>query len=251
MKTSRIISLFIVLIFVMVALTYNSAQSQNGSSGEPFPGIPTITDERDGQVYPTVQIGDQCWMEQNLNIGKMIQKKEMQADNGIIEKYCYDNLEEYCDNFGGLYQWGEVISYSSNSKGICPKGWHIPSEAEWQELIQVLGGPKIAGSQIKSPDKNYWYYPDNVSAWTTSPIFYKSKRKKRRKQGHVDPNGSGFNARGAGYLDGSPRRFDGIRELVLFWTSSQSVFKLYYHNSLVNKYGQGKKVGASVRCLKD
>ncbi len=251
MKPNRIISLFAVLIIVTVTTTYSSAQSGNDSFGKPCPGIPTITDNRDGQVYPTVQIGNQCWMAKNLNIGKMIQKKEIQANNGIIEKYCYDNLEEHCNNFGGLYQWREVISYKGNSQGICPTGWHIPSEAEWQELIQFLGGSKIAGIQLKSPDKNYWYYPDNVSPWTTSPIFYKSKRKKRRKQGHVDPNGSGFNARGAGYLDGSPRRFDGIRELVLYWTSSQSALKVYYHNSMVNKYGQGKKVGASARCLKD
>lgn len=225
--------------------------SQEYNAGEPCPGTPIFTDSRDGNIYHTVQIGEQCWMQSNLNIGEMINKSEMQSNNGIFEKYCYDDNEDICSKYGGLYQWWEVMQYSKGAQGLCPTGWHIPSESEWKTLIEYLGGKKAAGSKLKTPDKNFWYYPENVNPWTTSLLDVNSKKKRRIIEGYVDPNGSGFNAYGAGYLDGSPRRFDGVRELVLFWTSDQSVVKLYFHNNYANIYKQGDKLGASVRCLRD
>ncbi len=68
-----------------------------------------IIDDRDGQTYNTVQIDDQCWLAENLNIGIMINGAYNQSDNGVINKYCYDNDPSNCEIYGGLYQWDEMI----------------------------------------------------------------------------------------------------------------------------------------------
>jgi len=73
----------------------------------PCQGIPTVTYE--GQVYNTVQIFNQCWLKENLNVGIMIPAGQQMSNDGIIEKYCYNNSEDSCAIYGGLYQWGEVF----------------------------------------------------------------------------------------------------------------------------------------------
>ena len=88
-----------------------------------------------GQVYHTVKIGQQCWMSDNLNIGKWTDESQIQKeqDDGIIEKYCYGNNFTQCDYWGGLYQWNELMGYTqaSGAQGICPAGWHVPSSQDW------------------------------------------------------------------------------------------------------------------------
>jgi uncharacterized protein (TIGR02145 family) len=104
------------------------------TSGEPCPDAPTVT--WGGQIYQTVQIGNQCWLEENLNVGTMIEGTIEQSNNGTIEKYCYDNDESNCDTYGGLYQWNETMQYNTaeGSQGICPDGWHVPTDAEFKIL---------------------------------------------------------------------------------------------------------------------
>lgn len=102
----------------------------------------TLIDYRDGQKYPTVLIGTQCWFAKNLNIGEKIDHEpEYQTDNGIIEKFCYNNDENNCDVHGGLYTWTETMAYDTTegSRGICPSGWHVPSDQEWIDLELALG----------------------------------------------------------------------------------------------------------------
>lgn len=91
------------------------------------PNIPVVL--LDDQVYATVQIGDQCWFRENLNVGKMLNGKTRQWDNKVIEKYCYEDKEEYCQTFGGLYRWNEALQYElkEGAQGICPAGWHVPT----------------------------------------------------------------------------------------------------------------------------
>jgi hypothetical protein len=67
------------------------------------PGIPTVA--YDGQVYHTIQIGSQCWMKENLNVGVMIPGTQWMHDDGIIEKYCYDNDPDNSTKYVGLYEW--------------------------------------------------------------------------------------------------------------------------------------------------
>lgn len=83
-----------------------------------------------------MEIGNLCWMAKNLNIGKMIYTYDNQSNNSTIEKYCYENDGFNCFAFGGLYQWYEAMQYvtTKRAKGICPIGWHIPSDHEWKTI---------------------------------------------------------------------------------------------------------------------
>jgi uncharacterized protein (TIGR02145 family) len=112
----------------------------------------SITDFRDNKVYPTVQIGTQCWMGANLNFGLMENSSSSQVDNCVEEKYCLSNSETFCTQYGGFYQWDELMRYevSPGGQGLCPPGWHVPTEAEWGILLDFLGGPSIAGASLKS-----------------------------------------------------------------------------------------------------
>jgi uncharacterized protein (TIGR02145 family) len=118
--------------------------------GMPCPGIPTI--EYEGQVYNTVQIASQCWLRENLNIGTRIDGIIDQTDNQIIEKYCYDDNEDNCNIYGGLYQWNEMMQYDTieGIQGICPDGWHLPTDNEWFVLENYVD------PTINNPDQKYW-----------------------------------------------------------------------------------------------
>jgi uncharacterized protein (TIGR02145 family) len=100
----------------------------------PCPGTPTVTYE--GRLYNTIQVLSQCWMKENLNVGTMIAGSQDQTDNSLIEKYCHNNNPDSCTKYGGLYQWDEMMNYAmqQGSQGICPPGWHIPSDGEWKIL---------------------------------------------------------------------------------------------------------------------
>ncbi|MBM2817170.1 MAG: hypothetical protein HW421_3932 [Ignavibacteria bacterium] len=124
------------------------------------PGDPLI-DERDGQSYKTVQIGDQVWMAENLNIGTSITSTKggsIMSNNSIIEKYCWEDKNENCNGGdgimkrGGFYEWQEALQFWGGQpqlpvQGLCPKGWHIPSNQEWNTLLSYLGG-NMAGSKL-------------------------------------------------------------------------------------------------------
>ncbi|MBN1340871.1 MAG: hypothetical protein JXA03_16200 [Bacteroidales bacterium] len=103
-------------------------------------GFP-LTDLRDGQSYKTALIKGQCWMGENMNYGNMISGTADQADNTTVEKYCYDDNATNCDEYGALYQWGEALQYASGSRirGVCPDGWHVPGDQEWNALAISLG----------------------------------------------------------------------------------------------------------------
>jgi len=100
-----------------------------------------LYDERNQRTYRTVNIGQQVWMAENLDIGISIAGSEMQQNNGIIERYHYNNDPAYGSSHGGLYQWEEMMAYTTEigAQGICPAGWHIPSHEEWQTMEMALG----------------------------------------------------------------------------------------------------------------
>ena len=194
----------------------------------------TITDTRDGQLYPTVLIGTQCWMARNLNVGTQTMASVPPTDNGIIEKHCYDNNSANCDGFGGLYTWAEAMAYqiSQNVQGICPSGWVIPSDSAWTVLEGYLGGPVVAGGPLKETGFDHWSSPNTGAT-----------------------NSTGFTGVGGGYS--LPGSFGHLKARAYLWTSSSSssthtwMRSLYYYLG-----GTGRNLGAiqsgfSVRCLKE
>ncbi|MFH1296785.1 MAG: FISUMP domain-containing protein, partial [Bacteroidota bacterium] len=112
----------------------------------------TVTDIRDSKRYPTVLIGTQCWMANNLDRGSTIASSQMQRDNCINEKYCYNDNPANCTAYGGLYQWDEVMRYVSDNgaQGLCPPGWHIPTEGQWNILFNFYISNGFAGNALKS-----------------------------------------------------------------------------------------------------
>jgi uncharacterized protein (TIGR02145 family) len=109
-----------------------------------------LTDIRDNQSYPTVQIGSQCWMASNLNYGTLIPSNTHQRDNCIVEKYCYNDLTANCGLGTANYQWDELMRYDDTPglQGLCPPGWHVPTEADWTVLFNYYGGPGFAGAPL-------------------------------------------------------------------------------------------------------
>lgn len=100
-----------------------------------------LFDERNNRTYKIVSIGKQVWMAENLDIGVQINGTTESSDNGIIEKYYYNDDPAIGSTYGGLYQWQELMNYSTidGSQGICPAGWHIPSNEDWKILEMELG----------------------------------------------------------------------------------------------------------------
>jgi uncharacterized protein (TIGR02145 family) len=103
-------------------------------------GTSTFYDTRDGKSYNTVMIGIQCWMQQNMNIGIKTSLANNNSNQGTssvsIQKYCPNDVESNCTTYGGLYQWGQAMtgSTTAGAKGICPTGWHIPTDDEFTIL---------------------------------------------------------------------------------------------------------------------
>ena len=214
----------------------------------PLSSCAGFTDPRDGKYYNAVVIGYQCWMAQNLNIGTRVNGSVDQTDNGIREKYCYDDQESNCAVYGGLYQWAELVQYSNgatnttyfttepteNLQGICPQGYHVPTHLEWTTLIAFNGGLPVAGGKMKETGTVHWS-PPNTGA----------------------TNSSGFTA-----LPGGVRRDDVLGYLdfhtygTFFSATETSSYNVYiyslYNNSVQGEYlAHSKSWGRSVRCCKN
>jgi uncharacterized protein (TIGR02145 family) len=183
-----------------------------------------------GFSYGTVKLGSQCWLEENLNVGTMISGVTNQTNNGILEKYCYDDNPANCGVYGGLYQWGEAMQYStaSGAQGICPPGWHIPTQAEFHTLWLTVAG---VGNALKQGGVG--------------------------SGGGMGTNTSGFSALLAGirsYLDG---HFSTLGTNAYFFGSEEYGASYAYgmglggSNSSVALIYYGETYGLSVRCLED
>jgi len=111
-----------------------------------------LTDIRDGQIYPSVLLGTQCWMAANLNYGNVVASSQVQRDNCNYEKYCISDNPANCTTYGGLYQWDEMMNYTADNgtQGFCPPGWHLPTEAEWNILFNNFISSGFAGNALKA-----------------------------------------------------------------------------------------------------
>jgi uncharacterized protein (TIGR02145 family) len=203
-------------------------------SQNPCPGTPTVTYA--GKIYNTVQIGSQCWLKENLDVGTMINSinggtnsNGQQTNNGTIEKYCHGNITANCASYGGLYQWKEAMQYvtTEGTQGICPTGWHLPTFVELQTLSAAVGWK---GNALKA-----------LGQGTGSG---------------AGTNTSGFSA----LLAGSHNNYNGFYYLGFssnFWSSTEYGatygYYLYLYDTEcgVNWYEYNKDYGFSVRCAKD
>ncbi|MCD4745831.1 MAG: hypothetical protein K8R58_05990, partial [Bacteroidales bacterium] len=227
---------YLVKMIANDVLVYN-----NWECGDP------ILDERNGQTYNTVLIGDQCWLKENLNIGTMINGSENMTDNGIIEKYCYDNNTANCDEYGGLYQWNEMMQYVSDtaSQGICPEGWYLPTDHEWKILEGTVDSQYPVGDPIWD-DTDWRGYDAGLNLKSTSGWL---------------GGGNGSGLYGFEALPGGIRStfgsFVSLTFSAYFWSSSEFSSShawsryLYYVNVKVYRSYYDKDYGFSVRCLQD
>ena len=111
-----------------------------------------FTDIRDNTTYNTIQLGTQCWMAENLHFGSRITTPTHQRDNCLAEYYCFNDGPAPCALSSALYQWDELMDYQETEQvqGLCPPGWHVPNETEWQELIALFQDQAHAGTDLKS-----------------------------------------------------------------------------------------------------
>ena len=216
----------------------SSGPKANWAYLNPGIGYGTMTDARDGQVYKTVAIGSQTWMAENLNY----------SDKNI-SGYCYGDDASNCSKYGRLYLWsaamdsagafstagkgcgkGKVCNANGTVRGVCPEGWHLPSDNEWKYLWALVGGTSVAGAKLKS-----------TSGW------------------YNDGNGTdsfGFAVLPAGYRDNFGNyNDDGL--YAFFWSSSENDGYYAYHwffdydRGHVRHNDYSKDYGFPVRCLSD
>ncbi|MBI4648503.1 MAG: T9SS type A sorting domain-containing protein [Bacteroidia bacterium] len=217
-----------------------------------------VYDSRDSTTYPIEKIGNQWWMTENLDIGDRVNSINpalgadsllTQTNNGIIEKYCYNNDTAYCSIYGGLYQWNEMMQYSPSdtgdtgtTQGICPTGWHIPTDLEYQQLILSLDASavlvdgsesSIAGGKLKETGTTHWSSPN------------------------IATNESGFTALPGGERTLTLGDFNNLGEIAFFWSATEYsstnawIRSLTWGIATVYRDYIHKWQGYSVRCLKD
>lgn len=205
-----------------------------------------LYDARDKESYATVQIGSQCWMAENLNIGTMIEGADNQTNNDTIEKYCYENDTDNCDIYGGLYQWDEMMKYSSagGAQGLCPNGFHIPTDAEWMILEE----------EVESSSSVDW----NTIGFRGTDVG--GNLKETTYTNWSSPNTGATNSSGFSALPGGIRSSSVSYSMQFyntsFWTSSDNgstaLLRVFYYNfSLSGRDDSDKILGISVRCVKD
>ena len=208
----------------------------------------TLTDNRDGQVYKTVTIGNQIWMAENLNYADSSETPSLKG-----KSWCYDDSNEYCDKYGRLYTWaaaidsvklasaenpkdcgyGKECGLSGVVQGICPESWHLPDTAEWRGLFAAVGGQDAAGIMLKS--KTGWV---------------------------EDGNGTddySFSALPVGWRDAF--LFNRVGDNTVFWSSTEKhdeifhnysyLMELNYNNDGAYLGNDSKDYGFSIRCVKD
>lgn len=177
----------------------------------------------------TVTIGSQVWMRKNMNVGTMVPGA---SEQNLGEKYCYNDNENNCTTYGALYQWNTAMngSITEGAQGICPAGFHIPTDAEWKTLEISLGMTQAQA---------------DATGWRGTDQGTKLK-----------PGGSsGFEGLSAGL-----RYNSGIFDLLdtggHYWTSSEIASDAWYRvlfvgNPQVNRDEFWKNFGYSVRCIKN
>jgi uncharacterized protein (TIGR02145 family) len=232
MKLQKLFLFIIVSSFVLLSAC-NKEEDE-----DPQPVQPNSVTDINGNVYPTVKIGNQIWMKENLKVTKL---NDGTAIPEVINNttwaqtnspgYCwYENDKPtYGNTYGAFYNW-----YTVETGKLCPTGWHVPTEAEWDTLIAFAGGAATGGKALKEVGNTHWSC-----------------------EMHNGTNSTGFTALPSGrrhYLSGS---FDFVGQTTSFWTvtsiNESNAFgkTIYCETHDVPGYNANKHEGMPVRCLKD
>jgi len=197
-----------------------------------------VTDS-DGNVYKTVSIGTQTWLAENLKTtryqnGDLIGTTDpvtLDITNETSPKYqwYYGVNESNADTYGRLYTWYAA----TDSRNICPDGWHLPSDSEWITLTTFLGGDSIAAGKLKETATTHWQSPNTAAT-----------------------NEMNFNALPGGYRNQNGEN-SGIENYGYWWSSTENSMISAWNRSM--SYGSSKlssnacfeRNGLSVRCVKD
>jgi uncharacterized protein (TIGR02145 family) len=234
--TSNITGLTGNTIYYLRAYATNSVGTSYGSEIT-FGTEGTVTDI-DGNIYHTVTIGTQIWMLENLKVTKYNNGTSIPlvtADNSwsslTTSGYCWYN-NDYASNgsvYGALYNW-----YAVNTGNLCPTGWHVPTDTELTTLTNYLGGISVTGGKLKETGTTHWNTPNSDAT-----------------------NTSGFTGLPGGYRSGSSGIFGNIGRFGNWWSSTEANsvssldMGLAYNDGILGRYGDIKKIGYSVRCIKN
>jgi uncharacterized protein (TIGR02145 family) len=201
--------------------------------------VKTITD-KDGNEYNTVTIGTQIWMLENLkttrfNNGDLIGTttpagKNIYGETNPEYQWSYDGNESNADIYGRLYTWYAI----TDTRGVCPAGWHVPADSEWNTLTTYLGGEYLAGYKLMEMGNLHWINNGNAN------------------------NGSGFTALAGGqrFYTGS---YTGILTFGQWWSSSTDPVsgvwglgrEVHNWDAVCDPEPLSKNCGLSVRCVKN
>jgi uncharacterized protein (TIGR02145 family) len=189
-----------------------------------------------GNTYKTIRIGNQIWMTENLRVtqyndGMSIAEVRDDATWSALTTgaWCwYDNNEDYDAPYGKIYN-----AYAVSTDKLCPVGWHIPTDLEWTQLTEELGGGIIAGGKLKQNGLEYWSIPNEGAT-----------------------NETGFGAVAGGYRR-APGEFESQYYFGYWWSNTKNTIDQTYYRTLQNynanisRSQTGSRLGMSVRCLKN
>ena len=216
------------------ASNFNSVATENdGSCTYPSPpqcgGASTVT--FDGHTYALVGIGTQCWFAENLRSDNYLNGDPIPGNLNNYQwtavsygaQSIHNNSEASLAVYGRLYNWYSI----DDARGLCPAGFHVPSDGEWVTLINGIGGPDLAGSALKS------HQPE----WNGS-------------------NTSGFSGLPVGYRDYPSGNYYDFGNYAYWWTSSASGAHPWYHGvgsspEALRNNDANPRYGFSIRCIQD
>lgn len=222
---------YFLMVTVIMALTFSYASNDE-----------KLTDHRDGKTYKVVKMPDgKSWFAENLNY---------EIDNS----WCYNNEYNNCRKYGRLYDW-------ATSKKACPDGWHLPSDDEWKELTDCIGGSGSSNKPAKKLKAKTGWVKEGVQAVSCSKRDYNSGSGGLRS-GELcnDEGGNGtddysFSALPGGYLNDKENFVNGDY-VGFWWSSSEKDAKNAWQRMIdfrmdgISRSFSPKKNGGSVRCVK-
>ena len=197
------------LLFAGCSDSETNSETGIGLQFNPNINYDSFTDSRNGQSYRTVRIGNRMWMAENLNY----------ANHLCGTSWCYGNSVSHCTTYGRLYDWCAAMN-------ACPAGWHLPTDADWFNLVQTADGQEIAGEKLKSQ-----------TGWNDNG------------------NGTdefGFSAMPGGYGRSDHRVFIGIGWSSFWWGATElGAWIMGSGYEGVEAHVIGSDAGLSVRCVRD